>query len=595
MMSKHRYIKLQYKIMIAFILGVIVPMFLISITTGAVYKKNLKDSTSEISRLLSAQIESNIDTYLNNISQISLYPYYDEWMQQQMRSITLDGNKDYLQDREANQRVSDFLFNMTIQNKYIRSVFLTDLEGNVIYSKSNGGAMQGELNFFQPYIKNMDKEFMLIPTHRQSYLKRSNLEVFSYVRVIKDVKTNTPIGYTVLEIKIDAIENLIQNMESSNEDYIAIYLEDGGLLRTNFQDTNLEKIFGKSYREGKEKGEKIPERTEAEGRKYLVSYSEMSSYGVTTVIYRDETTVFGALNRISHITLGLVLGILLLVLGNTYVFSKRLTLPLNNLVMAMREVETGNFKIRVVKRDEDEVGRLTDCFNTMLEKIDELIFREYKMELQEKETEIKALQNQINPHFLYNALESITMMAEINDDIEVAAMIADLGTFFRFVVSGTGNQVLLGSELEYVETYIRIQNIRFHNKIYLQVECPEELKSVKIIKLCIQPLVENCVVHGYKQGDQIKIEINICDREKRLIVSVRDYGKGAEESVLNELIHNLDQQETSTKSIGLKNVHQRLILTYGNDAGLKFENKADGGFHVWFEIPFAEPERDISE
>lgn len=576
--------KLEYKITMVFIAGVIIPMTIISIVISFIYKRNLIRSTSEASRLLAAQIESSLDTYLDNISQISLYPYYDEWMQQQIRSITLEGNENYAHDLEANARVSDFLFNMLIQNKYIRSVFLTDLEGNVIYAKSNGGAIQGDLDFFQSYIKEIEGEYMLIPTHRQHYLKRSNLEVFSYVRVIKDVKNNTPVGYEVLEIKADAIGILIRNMKESEEDYVAVYLQDGSFLWSNMEGIS---------RENRLYTEEWPESCMIDGKKYLTGYSGSSRYGLKTIIYRDEIKILSSVNKISRTSICLILFILFWVLGSTFVFARKLTNPLNDLALAMQKVWQGDFTVRVDKKSEDEVGRLTEYFNVMLEKIDELILREYRMRLQEQEAKIRSLQDQINPHFLYNTLESITMMAEINDDVEVASMVTDLGSFFRFVISNEDNKVLLCSELEYVSIYVRIQNVRFDNRIHLDIQCREEWKEQEIIKLCIQPLVENSVLHGYGPAQQIRIQITVAIENGRMIIGVRDFGLGMEQESLADLIQNLGEQDAKTRSIGLNNVNQRLVLTYGEEAGLRFESKPGDGMYVWFSVPCqGEEERD---
>lgn len=426
---------------------------------------------------------------------------------------------------------------------------------------------------------------MLIETHKQSYLKRSNLEVFSYIRVMKDVNTNVPIGYAVLEIKTDAIRTLIQNLENSSEEYIAIYLDDGSLLETNFEDENMKDIFCSLYQQQKASGEMIPEKISVGEKKYFVSYSGQSDYGLTTVIYRDEDRIFQGINRISGVTMILILGILFFVLVYTFFSAHKLTAPLHSLVNAMESVEKGNFKVSVEKKNEDEVGKLTDTFNAMIKKIDNLITKEYRMELQEKETEIKALQNQINPHFLYNTLESIAMMAEINDDSEVAEMVSDLGAFFRFVIAGTNNKVMISSELEYVETYVRIQNVRFNNSIQMNISCPQELGKVEIIKLCIQPLVENSVIHGYKQSDRIDIFVKIERRENNLVIGVRDYGVGINEEELAYLLENIEEPEKNTGSIGLKNVHQRLVLTYGNKSGLHIESRIGEGMYVWFILP----------
>ncbi|MFI3211890.1 MAG: sensor histidine kinase [Eubacteriales bacterium] len=589
-MMREKYIKLQYKIMLFFTIGVIIPMFLITIATGYIYKLNLENSTNENSRLLSAQIESNIDTYLDNISQISITPYYDSWIQDQISSITIGGNEFYQNDTETNKMMSDFLFNMMIQNKAICSIFVTDLEGNIIYAKSNGGAMQSQVDFFSPYIQNMEKEYTVIPSHQQSYLKRSNQEVFSYVRVLKEVTTNTPIGYIVLDMKSSAISNLINNMDNSSEDYIAIYLEDNSILKTNIMDDELEEKISELYFQ--QNNDSATNSIIVDNNEYLMSYAGVSDYGLTAVIFRDKENVFSVINKVVSMTQLLIGVILFFVLINTVLLSRKLTHPFSRLTSAMSKVEKGDFSVRVEKGSPDEIGQLIDCFNTMLLRIDDLIVREYKMELEEKQTEIKALQNQINPHFLYNTLESITMMAEINEDLEVSQMVADLGSFFRFVISKKGAQVTLMEELEYVKTYIRIQNVRYSERIHLTIDCPKELENIKIMKLCIQPLIENCILHGYLHGEEMLIEVSV-KKEENLMITVRDYGVGVDEEKLQELIDHIDEAEEKENSIGLKNVHKRLVLMYGEYSGLQFSSVKGNGMKIWFSIPALLEDRGI--
>ncbi len=580
---KNKYIKLQYKIIGFFIIGVIIPMFCVTIATSYVYKKNLEESTIENASLLSALIESNVDTYLDNISQIALTPYYDSWIQSQVSNITLHEIDDYGNDIEINQQVSDFLFNMIIQNKYICSIFITDLDGEIIYAKSASGAMESDVDFFEPYIQSMEDSYMVIPTHEQVYLKHTNQEVFSYVRIQKEVTSNTPIGYIVIEIKASAITEIIDKIDNNSGDLIAIYLEDGSLLKSNITDVELEEKISTIYYEAKN----IVDTNSIviDDKEYLISYADTSDYGITAVIFSDETEVFSVVNHLFSITQFFIFLILLVVFFNTIFFAKKLTNPFNRLIYAMSKVEKGDFKVQVSQGGYDEVGKLIDSFNDMIRQIDELILNEYRLELEEKQTEIKALQNQINPHFLYNTLESIAMMAEINEDVEVAQMVTDLGDFFRFIISDKSNQIVLVSELEYVKTYVKIQNIRYSNRIHIEINCPSCLENKHILKLCIQPLVENSITHGYKPKEQIEIKVNIVQEADGIRVEVCDHGDGMTEEGVQNLKEKLELDEGRTDSIGLQNVHKRLTLTYGSISGIQISSREAEGMKVWFIIP----------
>lgn len=588
MTEKKKFHSLKYRIFLVFCICVMLPLLLINIVISFRYERSLKESTTHAYDMLSTQIETNIDTYLRSIAKISLYPYYNNTIQKILYDNFVLERED-VRTRENNQIINDFLFHMIIQDSYLRSIFITNLDGEVVYEKSNGGYYRAT-DYFKSYIAEMKNDYEIIPTHFQSYVNRSRMEVFSYIRIIKEVNTNTPIGYAILEIDSSAISDMIERISNVSDEYVAIYLEDGSVISSNIPEEQLS-LYKCSFEDWRTGPDKNREQIEIGGQNYLISFSNNSDNHLFTVIYQDESQVMSELNRLSLSTMLLTVFISAAVLLLAITASNRLTKPLIRLKNAMALVQKGDLSIQVeMPQGQDEVAELTKGFHAMLCSINDLIQREYKLSLQEKEAELKALQNQINPHFLYNTLESITMLAEINDDTEVADMVTSLGGFLRFAITTKDTVVTLEAELSCVDNYIGIQNIRYNDRIRLEIKCPDDLKNQKIVKMSIQPIVENILMHGYSgMKGEIYIGIHCSIEENYIRITVEDHGDGMSTETLAMVRENLEQEQELypvKHSIGLRNVHQRLKLKYGLEYGLEFDSTTERGTVVTIKIPY---------
>lgn len=601
---RNRFYSLKYRIFFVFCTCVMIPLLLINIVVSKRYEQSLKESTTQVYEMLSNQISTNIDTYLRSIERISLYPYYNEEVQEIIYQSTILENEE-ADNRENKQVINNFLFNMIIQDSYLRSVFITDLTGEVIYEKSNGGYYRAT-DYFKTYINSLEAESGIIPTHQQDYVNRSGLEVFSYIRVIKDVNTNTPIGYAILDIDSLAITKIIEQITDVSDEYIMICLEDGSLLSSNLPEQDRVKQQ-EILMQNVESFDILKSSVVIDGKQCLAAVSDISSRYLITVIYQAEDKVMGQLNQLSDSAVVLVFFISAAVLLISVYAAGKLTMPLQQLRDAMAVVKTGKFDVSVKEMGgHDEVAELTEGFNSMLSSIDHLIKQEYKLILQEREAELKALQNQINPHFLYNTLESIAMMAEINEDPDVADMVTNLGDFLRFSITTKDSTIALGAELEHIDNYLRIQNVRYNNRIHLTVVCSEEFKHCQIVKMSIQPIIENSLLHGYSDL-QTPIHIQIIAMKKKsppsfgrrnvveenLVITVADNGEGMDEKTLHLVKENMEREQeiyTVKHSIGLRNVHQRLRLKYGDEYGLDFKSSLKSGTTVTIRIPYKEVE-----
>ncbi len=266
---------------------------------------------------------------------------------------------------------------------------------------------------------------------------------------------------------------------------------------------------------------------------------------------------------------------------------------MKQIIASMRKVEDGKLDIRVKISGQDEMSELAFHFNRMLSKIGELISEVVKKQEAKKNAEIHALFTQINSHFIINTLQNVSMMAEIDCRYEVADAINSLGKLLRYSMKWTREQVRLKEEIEYILNYVALMNIRFDYEIKLNLEIPEELMDFEVLKMMLQPAVENAIYYGIEplgQGGQITILG--CTDEKFTTIDIIDNGMGMDKESLNKVRLALTTEnpvdtrlEKKGNGIGLRNVNERIKMFYGNKYGIEIESKKGSFTKLSIKLP----------
>lgn len=277
---------------------------------------------------------------------------------------------------------------------------------------------------------------------------------------------------------------------------------------------------------------------------------------------------------------------------------------IRNLVNVMGFVKEGSFVKVEDDGMEDEIGYLTNSFNLMIEGLEKSIQENYEVNLslrdaiiKKREAELYALQSQINPHFLFNTLESIRMkLLSSENNIEASNMVYNLSKILRKALNWQGDMILLREEIDFVCCYVEIQKSRFKDKIEAYYDIPEKLLDIHIPKLLIQPIVENAIKHGIenKKGKGT-IRISIREIEERIQITVSDNGNGIEAHKLEDIRSSLTDENINHKegrSIGIRNIHERIIIHYGRNYGIQIDSSIGQGTIVIIEIPLLTDKED---
>lgn len=330
----------------------------------------------------------------------------------------------------------------------------------------------------------------------------------------------------------------------------------------------------------------------ASNKKYIAMRETMNGLGATVSMYMPESEITVQLRRY-HIWYWILslLSVGAIILFALWVF-RMIQQPLQKLVRAFRRLETGNLSVVVNHGSNDEFRYLYDQFNRTVRKLNVLIEEVYEQKFRVQLSELRQLQSQINPHFLYNSFFNMQAMARLGDIDGIERYTTFLGEYFQYVTRNGQNDVALSDELRHVKVYAEIQKMRFRNRIESRIEqLPPAYADLAVPRLILQPLVENAFKHGLehkKSEGVLTIGFEADDAELRIIVE--DNGEGVSDETLDRLNVWIKTPHMEAETTGLINVHRRLQIKFGTIGGLAFARGLSGGFRVVMTIPTRQKE-----
>lgn len=290
---------------------------------------------------------------------------------------------------------------------------------------------------------------------------------------------------------------------------------------------------------------------------------------------------------VEMITIFLVLILLIILLS--VIISKQVTKPIKEMQKVARQYSLGAFDAKVSVHGKDEIAELGNVLNNMSSQLLELISSVTEKERQSNYLELQTLIYQINPHFLYNTLDSINMLARKNDDIQVALMVTNLSRLFRLSLNRGRDVITVREEMMQVTYYLKIQKFRFEEQLDWNINFDDEILEYRMLKFIMQPLVENAIYHGIKSKNEYgKLTIRGYKDKNMLIFVIKDTGKGIDEDTLTKLYQRINEKkrdEKENRGYGIWNVNQRIKLYYGEQYGLQIDSIVDKGTSIYIKIP----------
>lgn len=441
-----------------------------------------------------------------------------------------------------------------------------------------------EMTWYQDTIR-AKGESVLTPTHVQNAVIGDYQWVVTLSKALKNPLTGKYEGVFFIDLNYSIINSLCEKVSLGNKGYLfvindnkdIVYHPKQQLVYSGMKKEYIDEVLAQKQgnfvtSEGKD------------SRLYTACRSEKTGWTVVGVSYMREFMKGWEQTRIVYILGAFVLLLLSMLLA--MLLSRQVTRPIRQLKDAMKKVEKGDFTQVALKiKGINEVASLGKAFYIMTEKIQELMEENIQKQKEKRKSELNTLQAQINPHFLYNTLDSIIWMAESRKIPEVIQMTSTLAKLLRQSISNDAEIVPIKKEIEYTESYLTIQKMRYRDQLEFEIDIEERIMNVEIVKLVIQPLVENSIYHGIKNIKRKgKIVITGGFVGKDVVISIRDNGNGMTKECLAHILEN-KHSSSKSKHVGAFNVHNRLQLYYGDNYGLIYESSLGAGTTVFIKVP----------
>lgn len=456
-------------------------------------------------------------------------------------------------DYQQKKRMRSFLNGLMSQKDYIDNILLVTKEGR-IYQASSDLIM---------------KKDMKMPVMQKALALRKAGILFD--RQAGDVLFCRPVidagetvGMNMVKLNYESLTGAYQ-IEPLKEADIYIYGPEGDLFYTNVEETGGEDAL---YEQVRDKNAGTGYLDWNGERQYYIGYG-VGKGGMSTISLMPYRSLLKDANALRRQFFLIGAGAVLFAAAAAFYFSGRLCANLHRLMESMEEIQSGNLMVRAEVRTQDEIGVLSRSFNDMVERIRALLEEVRQKEKLKREAQQSVLATQIEPHFLYNSIDSIQHVAHMRREGEIERVAGALSELLRSVLSDRNEFITLWEEREYIENYITIERFKYRGDFRLLWDVDEQLWAWRIPKLLLQPVVENALIHGISTRESGGvIQIKICRQEDRVIAKIMDNGKGMSQEKIEQLLSEVRKTDKSGfRRVGFANVMNRIRLIYGEEYG----------------------------
>lgn len=536
-------------------------------------------------------IQSNINRMLMRCEEFSDKIYYDD-------KITKTLRRDYSQPKDyynldgdlvdAINNISLYLDNDII-SKYIRGIIISGNNGNLIKYGEDADYLNidnlEKMQWFQENKNNSNVEWAAM-MENSSPVSRDKYQI-PFVRKIISLYTGRNEGWFFVSVSPSIITDAIKDYEVSSGDILLVCDKEKNCIYSTSQDLigdNVDSIVSLC-------ADKNPINWNDQKWVGVKNYSTYSGFTVVQLmnyrIFQEQSEILKQSTFIVIFIMLIVVFFLIILLSNI------LTKPLSRIVKRMKVISEGDFSVDRSLEGDDEIGILGKGINQLTQSVASLMDQIRKEEARKKELEYKTLQSQINPHFVYNVLNSIKIMAKLQSADSIYTMVESFGELLKEVSKGVDDKITIVKEFELLERYVYLQKIKKKGLIRTEYSLESGCENGLIIKFLLQPLVENAILHGFekKKGMEI-IKISASRQNDNLLVRIEDNGIGMTKEEIKKLFENDNVEKSQYNQIGVKNIQERIKILYGPQYGLSYESEINKYTIVNILLPFEEKERE---
>ena len=554
------------------------------IVTGVSMKftnTSIFENSSEYTHTIIQQMNQNIDSYINYMENIAYLISSNEDVQDYLFDEKIDNEGRYC--------ILNQLQTILDSRSDIRNVGIISKNGRMLINDGSKSVNQDlDLNTQEWYATALEKPNgpILTSSHVQHIISGERPWVITLSRGIRDRSgSGEKEGVFFIDLNYSAISELCDQSTVGTKGYAFILDAKGNIvyhpqqqqLYNELQTENISLIMDTDE-------DTVLTGTGNDGKLYSISRSEKTGWTVVDCTNVKELLSKSRQAQSVYVLTAIILVIVALLFSRF--MARSITLPIQKLRDSMKKVQEGDFSVSdVVVDSKNEIGSLTKSFDVMTHRIHELMEQNVHEQEEKRKSELKALQSQINPHFLYNTLDSIIWMAEGKKNEEVVLMTASLARLLRQSISNEDEVVPIANEVEYARGYLTIQKMRYKDKLEFQIEVDSSILYIPLIKLVLQPIIENAIYHGlkYKESKGLLIVKGFM-KDGNAVLQVIDDGVGMDEETLAH-IYDKHKVNYHSNGVGVYNVQKRLKLYYGEDYGITYTSELGKGTTATITIP----------
>lgn len=582
-------LKLRQKLLISYIVLIVIPLFLYSFITYTTFSEILQNKALFSADKSYSQTYSFISDKLLKVKNTMDVVVQDDTINEIANISNADTN--IFQQMDDMNHMTTFLHNL--EDKSVVDKIRLYVKDGLIYANSSNVKTSPLINIKEIqnsiwYKKLMDsgKRILWCPP---VYFETDNQHSENTVSAVSFLRSSSNYLEIIALLRIDISKNqiaeIIKNANTVQNSITYIQSSDGNIVMAS--DNRSIDTFKLDYISvSNASNSQGWSSTEINSEKVFFHSKLINGtnwYMVTVIPFKE---VFSETLKLRNQSIFQVFIIATIAYLLAALLSTSITGRISQLIYKMRNIQTGNLSPITQTYDKDEIGELIENYNFMLSRIKLLLEDQYKMGQEVKNSELRILQAQINPHFLYNTLDMVVCLSQENKYNEIEASVKSLAKFYKLSLSKGKELVKIEDELYHVSFFVDIQNIRFNNKINFIIDLDDYIKEFEILKITLQPIVENAIIHGI-QGKETKegaIVISGSIDNDDIILWVNDDGIGIQQEKLDQITHGA-MSSSSGSSYGIKNINDRLKLFYGDKYGLTYKSEYGKGTTVEVRIP----------
>ncbi|MFA9463965.1 MAG: histidine kinase [Velocimicrobium sp.] len=579
--------KLGYKILFTFFFGGILPILLLQEVSFYLNTHYMTNNMDEMIKNNLVQMSERTDLTLQIYSNLLYQIYTDDDLIQ---------NIDKLQDDSitgkviAYNRIYERLKQYNISEKEIRSISIICNNGNsVTYDFKTGSALNTlwsgnkDMHKIKPYLDAIDKNGLVITPTMEIKEENSKSYLFHLSKRIFDLNALEKGTIATVVISVDAsVLGKICKTDTENE--VAFILNDKKQVIYYPEEMFMGIILDKNV----DALQMVKLSKLLKNKEKLVNEYDNETIGWNFYYIYDKNYVLKDMRKLQFNILIIVAIVIILSVALIIYTVRHIHQSINGVVLGMNQVKSGNLEVIIPVNSKDEIGQMAGNFNEMSSEVKALIVKVKEALGKQKNAEIKALEAQINPHFLYNTLDSINWMAIERGEYEISDMLRNLGVILRYSINKSNHLATITEMVDWLEKYISLQKVRFNDAFEFKINVDSRTYSMKIYKLLIQPFIENAIIHGFSGMEQdglLSIDIVLTERRNAICIIIEDNGNGMKKEIMDNYNDREWVREQEEGSIGLTNALSRIEMYYGEEGSWNINSMQGMGTVITLILP----------